>query len=294
MPPEILLKDYEEAKNYCQEMALVEKTGILEFIKKELKKKDVSIKISPEGKYFAEISWPLKKEENKVIFENVISLLPNAEKETLTIIGSFSRELKKEEWSNQKILKKTIREAFKNPSPRSNSPFYEAEDPLLLDNKDKIGRIEKEVIEYHQSSSFSDRKEFLALLEKNSGKDLVSLFKAITDRGSRTLCDFETEENKQKFSGTKIKGASKEKLGVGFRPLITLNFLPETGDVFLKFFPQAHGWKWDLIIFTNIKNDSGIDYKLKLLDGDNSDYACWLRNILSSLVKVKNFSRTSA
>jgi hypothetical protein len=110
---------------------------------------------------------------------------------------------------------------------------------------------------------------------------------------SGELCDFEIEENNQELSGTKIKGASKEKLGSGFRPLITLNFLRETGDVFLKFFPQADGWEPDLIIFTNVKEDSGIDYKLKLIDGDQSNYASLLRNILPSLAKVKEFSRTS-
>jgi DNA-directed RNA polymerase subunit F len=126
MTSEILLKDYIETKNYYQEMALVEKTGVLELVKRSLdfKKKNASTRISKEGKYFAEIIWPLKKEGNKAIFENVISLLPNTKKETLTVMGSFSQELNKEEWSNKEILKKAIREAFKNPSPRSNQKFY--------------------------------------------------------------------------------------------------------------------------------------------------------------------------
>ncbi len=127
MNKESLLKDYEEIKDYYQEMNFVQETGVLDFVKKfvELKKKDASIKISKEGKYFIEIIWPKKIEKNKPIFENVVSILPNLNQEKLVILGSSIWELTKNQCLDKKVLKKTLREVFKKPAVRANIDFAE-------------------------------------------------------------------------------------------------------------------------------------------------------------------------
>jgi len=120
-----ILKDYQEIKAYYREINLLEKSHVLDFIKRftELTKQNVSITPFPDSKYFVEITWPPKaKGEKTPLYEKIISIFPDPEKEALVIEGALPFELKKEDWTNEKVLKKTIREVFINPGQRSNTP----------------------------------------------------------------------------------------------------------------------------------------------------------------------------
>jgi len=120
-----ILKDYQEIKAYYREMNLLEESHVLDFIKRfiELTRQNISITPYPDSKYFVEITWPSKaKGEKTPLYGKIISIFPDPEKETLVIEGALSFELKKEDWTNKKVLKKTIREVFINPGQRSNTP----------------------------------------------------------------------------------------------------------------------------------------------------------------------------
>lgn len=148
----------------------------------------------------------------------------------------------------------------------------------------QIERVQNEEIEYYQS--FSIEKVFEQIGKSSSGGFLVSFFKEKTDSLYLETRTFENRENGKIFSGKKILGNCKERISIDHRPLITLNFLPETGDVFVNFFRRADGWKPDLIFLTNIKNDQGIYYKfLRSFNNDSASYASWLNNIVLTLEK---------
>lgn len=148
----------------------------------------------------------------------------------------------------------------------------------------QIERAQNEEIEYYQS--FSIEKVFEQIGKSSSGGFLVSFFKEKTDSLYLETRTFENRENGKIFLGKKILGNCKERISIDHRPLITLNFLPETGDVFVNFFRRADGWKPDLIFLANIKDDQGIYYKfLKSFKGDSTSYTSWLKNIVLTLEK---------
>ncbi len=148
----------------------------------------------------------------------------------------------------------------------------------------QIERVQNEEIEYYQF--FSIEKVFGQIGKSSSGDFLISFFKEKTDSLYLETRVFENRENGKIFSGKKILGNCKERISIDHRPLITLNFLPETGDVFVNFFRRPDEWKPNLIFLANIRNDKGIYYKfLKSFNNDSASYASWLNNIVLTLEK---------
>lgn len=131
---------YEPQLLYNQEKGMMKKEGIRRLIRTLFKEKGIKVAIQKTrppkkrgeqieylGKYLIDVIWDRKKTANGNTFCKTFSIIPYAKEEKIVIAGLDNFEIEKERLGDKDFIKEKLLEAFENPIPRSNTPFYRDE-----------------------------------------------------------------------------------------------------------------------------------------------------------------------